>query len=310
MNTQSNAVPEASFQPQGIAPTAISPGRILYWSIRRELWENRSIYIAPLAVAGVVLFGFLLALIHLPQKMRGVSTLNPKQQSQLIGQAFDAAPGLIMVTFLIVTVFYCLDALYGERRDRSILFWKSLPVSDLTAVLSKTSIPFVILPLFAVAIAMVTQFIMLLLSSAVLRASGHGVAALWDQFPLFRMSLLLLYHIFTVHVLWAAPLYAWLLLVSAWARRAVFLWAVLPPFTISVLEKMLLNTSHFATMLLYRFSGGGLEALTVPGTMPMDPMTQITPERFLSAPGLWIGLVVAAAFLFAAVRLRRYRGPI
>ncbi len=106
-------------------------------------------------------------------------------------------------------MFYCLDALHGERRDRSILFWKSLPVSDLTTVLSKASIPLVVLPLLAFAITVVTQCIMLLLSSAVLLASGLSVATLWTQLSLFQMSLMLLYHLVTVHALWHAPIY-WL----------------------------------------------------------------------------------------------------
>jgi len=310
MNTPSNAISEP-LQAHQVAPAALSPTRPLYWSVRRELWENHSIYIAPLAVAGVALFAFLIrTLLHLPEKMRTASTLSPMQQHELIEGPYDMAAALIMITFLIVAAFYCVDALYGERRDRSILFWKSLPVSDLTAVLSKASIPFLVLPLLAFAVTIVTQFVMLLLSSAVLAASGQSVAMLWNQSSFFRMSLLLLYHLFTVHVLWEAPLYAWLLLASAWARRAAFLWAVLPPFAVCVLEKMLFNTSHFADLLKYRFMGVGTEAITAPGTMPMNPMTHPTPLHFLSSPGLWIGLAVAAAFLAAAVRLRRYRGPI
>jgi len=109
----------------------------MYWSVRRELWENRSIYIAPLAVAAVFLFGFLISTIHLPGKMRAASALDPLRQHELIAQPYLIASGLMMLTTLVVGVFYCLDALYGERRDRSILFWKSLPVSDLTTVLSK-----------------------------------------------------------------------------------------------------------------------------------------------------------------------------
>ena len=100
--------------------------------------------------------------------MRAALALNPMQQRNLIEKPYDFAALLIMVTTFIVGVFYCLDALYGERRDRSILFWKSLPVSDLTTVLSKASIPLVILPLLTFAITVATQWIMLLLSTAVL----------------------------------------------------------------------------------------------------------------------------------------------
>src|SRR5207245_2315921 len=104
----------------------------------------------------------------------------------------------------------CLDALHGERRDRSILFWKSLPVSDLTTVLSKASIPLVVLPLLTFTITVAMQLIMLLLSSAVLLGSGLNVATLWTQLSFVQMSLLLLYHLMTVHALWPAPIYGWL----------------------------------------------------------------------------------------------------
>jgi ABC-2 type transport system permease protein len=308
MNTQANATSESYFEPQATAPPAISATQHLYWALRRELWENRAIYIAPLAAAGVALFGFLLTLIHLPEKMRTASTLSSMQQHERIEEPFDAAAALLMGTFLIVAVFYCVEALQRERRDRSILFWKSLPVSDLTTVAAKASIPFVVLPLLTVAITVVTQFLMLLVSSAVIAGSGLSVANYWAQVSLFQTSLLLLYHIFTVHVLWSAPVYGWLLLVSAWARRAAFLWAVLPPFAICLLEKMLFNTWYFAAFLGHFFTGGA-EGHYAPGTMPMDPGTHLTPGRFLSTPGLWIGLAVTAAFLAAAARLRRYRDP-
>jgi ABC-2 type transport system permease protein len=172
-------------------------------------------------------------------------------------------------------------------------------------VLSKASIPFVILPLLTFAITVVTQWIMLLLSTGVLWASGLNVATL----SFFQMSLLLLYHLLTVHAIWHAPIYSWLLLVSGWARRAAILWATLPLLAIGAVEKIAFNTSHFAAMLEYRLSGG-TEAFTMPGSFPMDPMTHVTPGTFLTSPGLWIGLAFTAICLAAAIRLRRYRGPI
>jgi len=310
MNTQSNAVPESPLDSQVIAPAAISATRRMYWSVQRELWESRSIYIAPLAVAALTLFGFLISTIHLPDKMRAALALDPVQQHEVIEQPYSFAALLIMGTAFIVGVFYSLDALHAERRDRSILFWKSLPVSDLTTVLSKASIPLVVLPLLSFAIIVATQLIMLLLSTAVLLGSGLSVAKLWTQLPLFQMSLMLLYHLLAVHALWYAPIYGWLLLVSGWARRAAFLWAGLPLLAIGVVEKIAFNTSHFAAMLESRLSGGAAGASTASGSVLMPPMTQLTPGQFLISPGLWIGLGVAAAFLAAAVRLRRYQGPI
>lgn len=317
MNTQSNAMPESSVESQAFAPAVISPARRMYWSLRRELWENRSIYIAPLAAAAVAVVAFVIGMIALPgHRMSTVMALNPARQRAQIILPYDIATGLIMATAFFVGLYYCLDALHSERRDRSILFWKSLPVSDLTTVLSKASIPLALM-LFSFVLTFVTQFIMLLLSSAVVLADGLNVTTLWTNVSLFQRSLMLLYHLVTVHALWYAPIYAWLLLVSAWARRATFLWAVLPPLAISAIEKIAFNTSYFGVWLAYRFSGPeafnissspGLSAQA--GGVSMTGMTALDPAKFFSTPGLWIGLIVAAALLFAAAQLRRYRGPI
>jgi ABC-2 type transport system permease protein len=309
MNTQSDTLPESS-EAQTIALAALTAVRSMYWSIRRDLWESRSIYMAPLAAAVVFLLGFLISMIHLPQRMRVLSALDPAHQREAIAMPYDMAAGLLMLTAMIVGMFYCLGALQGERRDRSILFWKSLPISDLTTVLSKASIPFVVLPLLTFAITVATQWIMLLLSTVVLWANGLNAATLWTRLSFFQMSLWLLYHLVTVHALWQAPIYGWLLLISAWARRAAFLWAALPLLAIGAVERLVFNTRHFAAVLENRFTGGGAEALTMPGTFPMNPMTHLTPGTYLSSSGLWIGLVFTALCLAAAVRLRRYRGPI
>jgi ABC-2 type transport system permease protein len=119
-----------------------------------------------------------------------------------------------------------------------------------------------------------------------------------------------------VMTLWHAPLYGWLLLVSGWARRTTFLWAVLPPVAICVVERITYHSSYFSSLLKDRLIGFAADAfvLHAPGSPPLDPhfilLNQLTPGRFLSSPGLWIGLAVAAACLVAAVRLRRYREPI
>ena len=311
MNTQSNTVTE-SFDTQRTAPATISATRTFYWSVRRELWENRSIYLAPLAVAGVFLFGFLISLVHLPGTMRGLSALDPAQQHDSIISPYEFAGGLMMLTTLLVAVFYCLDALHGERRDRSILFWKSLPVSDLITLLAKASVPLFILPVITSVIGAALHLIMLLLSSAVLLGSGMSAAALWTRLPWFQMSLLLLYHILTAHALWPAPIYGWLLLVSGWARRAAVLWATLPVIAIAGVEGIAFRTSHFAYLVGGRMIGAGApsNAHTPDDIFPTNPMTHVTPGMFLGSPGLLIGLAVFAAFLAAAVRLRRYQGPI
>jgi ABC-2 type transport system permease protein len=305
MNTQSEAL--QPLEANVAVPVAIPASRRLYWSVRRELWENRAIYLAPLAVAALFVVGFLISAIHPPAQMRDAMALDPMRHQELVEQPYTFAAFFLMAISFIVSIFYCLDALYGERRDRSILFWKSLPVSDLITVLAKASIPVLIVPLVTFAVALITQAIMLLLSSAVMLARGQSVATLWSHLPLLQMSLMLLFHLVAVHGIQFAPVYSWMLLVSGWARRAPLLWAVLPPLAIGVAEKVAFNTHHFASLLGYLF-GGAPEITT--GKMAMAPLTARALGEFFTYPGLWIGLVIATAFLAAAVRLRRYREPI
>jgi ABC-2 type transport system permease protein len=308
MSTQANAIGEASVESRNAA-AVIPAGQRLYWAVLREVWENRAIYMAPAAVAGLTVAGFLISTIFLPGRMRAASALGPMKQHELMAQPYFIAAGAMMLTTIAVGVFYCLDALHGERRDRSILFWKSLPISDLETVLSKLITPMVILPLVTFGMAVVTQWIMLLVSSAVLLGSGLNAGTLWTHGSLIQTWLTLLYHLLTVHGLWYAPVYGWLLLVSAWARRAPFLWAALPPLAIAAFEKIAFNSWHVGRMLLGRLIGGPGDDYMA-ASMSMDPMMHFNPSRFLMSPGLWIGLAVTAVFVAGAVRLRRERGAI
>src|SRR6267143_6655386 len=185
MNSPSNAEPGPGSPTPATTPGnagvndpgySVAGTRPLYWSVWRELWENRSIYIAPLAVAVVVLFGFFLSTYGMPERRRGVLLMDLAKQRALISEPYDTAAMMLIFTVFIVGVFYCLDALYGERRDRSILFWKSLPVSDLTTVLSKVSIPLLVLPLVTFAIIVATHLVMMLWTSLLLISHGMSPA--------------------------------------------------------------------------------------------------------------------------------------
>jgi ABC-2 type transport system permease protein len=306
MNLPRNREYEPSPDSQTATPASMGPFRVMYWAIRRELWENRSIYIAPLAAA---LISMAAVLISLARLRRRLGSLNPMDQQHTLTTTYEYAAAAVMATVFVVGVFYTLDALYGERRDRSILFWKSLPVSDLTTVLSKLIVPLFVVPLVGSIICLAMQLILLLLSSMVLLGSGMSVAAVWNSSPFFSFSLALLYHMLTVHGLWYAPLYAWLLLVSAWVPRAPIVWAFLPPLVIGMVEKIAFNTTYFGGMLKTRLLGPEFSS-AMASSGGMDAMSLVPPLQFFILPGLWIGLAIAAAFLAATVRLRRYRGPI
>src|SRR5437016_1420082 len=299
----------SELQPRSYSATAPRP---FYWSVWRELWEHRSIYVAPLIVAAVQVFALAISTIGLAERRRAVLLLDdPLKQQAAIEATYDAAAMMMIFVVFIVGVFYCLDALHGERRDRSILFWKSLPVSDLTTVLSKAIIPLAVLPAIAFALTVCVQLIMLLMTSANLLVHGMSPATTWAHFPVFQNWLVMLYGLIAI-AFWHAPIYGWLLLVSAWARRATFLWAVLPLIVIQIFEKITFGTHYFGTLLQHRLMGFAPHAFGFHGEghPTIDSLSQLTPGRYLGSPGLWIGLLVAAAFLFVAVRLRRYRGPL
>jgi ABC-2 type transport system permease protein len=278
------------------------------WSIKRELWEHRLIVGAPIVAALVYLIFYLAQVIVVRYRMHGVWPTGPDKLHGLLVAPYEFAAALVMGTAFIVGIYYCLDALYGERRDRSILFWKSMPVSDMTTVLAKVTIPFMILPLLSFVITVITQLLMLLLSSVLLLGSGLGGATLWAHSSIFHDAATIFYHIVTVHGLWYAPFYGWLLFVSAWAPRAPLVWAFLPPFLIGGLEMAIFNSNHFFTLLLHRLAGPETPAMAHANNV-MEVMASLGPLEFLSLPGLWAGLAIAAAFLFATVRLRRSRGP-
>jgi ABC-2 type transport system permease protein len=304
VSTQSNAIPESAATSQAGRGQEISAARLFYWSLKRELWESRSLYLAPLAVAAIFMLGFFVSVLHLSGKMRATPGTPPEQWALSLASTYDFAALALMATTLLVAIFYCLDALYGERRDRSILFWKSLPVSDLTTVLSKASVAILILPLITFAVTVATHGMMLLLSGAVLLAGGQSLAML-THLSLGMRWTMLLNHLLIGHGFYYAPFYGWFLLVSAWARRGAFLWAALPPLVIGVLEKILFNTSHFAVLIGSRFGLGGDATSKAPSTLGM-----IAESHGLSSPALWIGLILTAGFLFAAVQLRRRQGPV
>ncbi|MFL6583315.1 MAG: ABC transporter permease, partial [Chthoniobacterales bacterium] len=278
-----------------VSPATTRP-RPFYWSVRRELWENRSIYVAPLIVAAIEIIGFAISAVGLPARRRAVLLLDPARQRHAIEQPYDAAAGMMMLTILIVGVFYCLDALHAERRERSILFWKSMPVSDLTTALSKLTVPMIVLPVIAFLLSICVHLAIALLTSILLLLHAMSPASTWMAVPFIQNWVVLLYGLVVV-TLWYAPVYGWAMLVSAWARRATFLWAVLPFLAASAFERIAFGTSYFASLIRQRLFGFAADAFDFSGRghPSVDVLSQLTPGRYLGTPGLWLGLLLAAA---------------
>jgi ABC-2 type transport system permease protein len=258
-------------------------------------------------VAFLVLFGFAVSMGRMAREMRSAASLSSMQQAELVQRPYNYAAMFLMGISFVVAIFYCLEALSTERRDRSILFWKSLPISDVTTVLSKFSIPVVVLPVIVVALTIATNLVMLLLNTCLLLGNRESLNLLWANLPLGEMWMMQCYHMFILHGLWLAPLYGWLLLVSAWARRLAILWAVIPFVVIGVFERMLFNSSHVAEWMVYRFGGAPGSNAYPGGDMAMHAWSHLHVANALLSPGLWTGLVVASLCLFATARVRRGR---
>jgi ABC-2 type transport system permease protein len=325
VSTPTTTMVDSQNSAPGAAPTAYPPLRLMLWSVRRELWENRSVYIAPLAAAGLMILAILIPVLTFAGKHAGqaqsfgVMTDTKEIIPLWIPYMLVAAPVFGIGAF--VAIAYSLSALHGERRDRSILFWKSLPVSDLMTVLSKAAIPIILMPLISFVAAVVAQLVIFAIALAageVLGANAHFVWAgvpmdgrdavhlIWAGTPIGYLTLATLYGVVAT-ALWHAPIYAWLLLVGGWARRMSFVWAVAPVIGLVIAERIVFGTDRLATMFSDRLDGS-LHLAFAGGTDSALPM--LTPVRFVCDPGLWLGLGVAAVFLAAAVLLRRHRQPI
>jgi ABC-2 type transport system permease protein len=254
---------------------------------RREFWEHRSLWIAPLAAAGVLLL--LATLGSFAAQDRFAPGMRFRGPDWGTAPAVIGLIGLSSQIFLVSTiaaVAYLLDSLYAERKDRSILFWKSLPVSDARTVLVKYGVAMLIVPLGVYALAAITFLILhAILSLAlpqVVATGSPGVGVLFQALGRVLASVL-------VTVLWYAPLGAWLMLASVFARRSPWLIVSLIPVGLFLLEGMLFQTRH-----VLEFIGWRLRPV-------MDPLDA------LQRPALWLGLVAAAGMLYIVIRLRRYR---
>jgi ABC-2 type transport system permease protein len=285
---------------------------------RREFWEHRSLWITPLIVA--TLMALTAIPIHLgnldldADSQKFISPENRLGWFTLMIWAQTVPQYLVMS---IVATFYLMDCLYTERRDRSILFWKSLPVSDSMTVISKLLVGLVLLPLGVYLLSMLGGVLFQAIwSMRVAAGSLPYIAEGWNTFAWLKVQGLMLYGLI-ICMLWFAPLAAALVLISAWVRKNVFLWTTLPPVIAIIVERVAFGTHYVKNLLEYR-SWGIWSALGVNPTPPggvhhgrvvslADLFDNVEMGKAFLNVDLWLGLAVAAALVFAAVRIRRYR---
>jgi ABC-2 type transport system permease protein len=265
----------------------------LVMQVRRELWEHRTLWIAPLVAAGLVLIGSLFGDVN----FRGASRMSFDDPGLVRGTATGIAIFLTVIGSLVIFT-YLLDCLYAERKDRSILFWKSLPVSDATTVLTKFAVAMVVVPLSIWLLGMVTHLVstgVVLLRHQDLRATlGAEFLPAWFNAQGRLLAALV------VSGLWYAPIATYLMLASAYARRAPIMVALLPIVVPALGERIVFGTSHVWSVIARRLFAWNTQgfALMNPNRNPLEP---------LANPQLWLGLAAAAGMMYIVIRLRRYR---
>jgi ABC-2 type transport system permease protein len=231
------------------------------------------------------------------------------------GAMTSAIGASALLISLFVVPFLLLSSLFDERQDRSILFWKSMPVSDrktvLTKLLANSAGTFAI----ALAFGMVVHFITLIVTTLVASHYGfNSVGDLW-HLPTIASAWVNWILLALLYLMWALPVYAWLMLVSAASPRAPFLFAFLIPGGLALLEVASFKSHFVVDHFLGRLIGAPLaqafDKMSHAEKFPGGPeMLSKTREMLLAnfvQPELWIGILVAAALLYATIEVRKRR---
>jgi ABC-2 type transport system permease protein len=283
------------------------------WLIRREFWENRAIWMVP------ALIGAALTIAALFGRIDFGAAVSPEQQRMIAPTVLLAYGFTFFAVMSIYSSWYLMECLYADRKDRSVLFWKSLPISDTATVLAKLFTAVIAIPLVYFLAADVSTLLLAFIVS--MRGHAHFGSVLWQPELWLQLHVLWLYVIVTTAI-WFLPFTGWLMLVSAWAKRAVLLWLVLPPLALYGVEQWFFG-SHFVGSQLteralgylsrafYDHSNAAAWATTAIGTDTITAPTSVwrllNPVGFVSSPATWIGVLFGAAMIYGAIQLRLRR---
>lgn len=289
--------------------------------LKRELWEHRSIYVTPLVIGLLVSLAAVTGQATISANhhvidlaLLGASTLGAAERAAAITAVTIAVTGVLAAAMSILAVFYCLDALYAERKDRSILFWRSMPVTDAETVVSKLITALFVIPLVTFVVTLATHLVVLASAGVWIAARGADATdMIWSAAPLGEIWLATLAWLIAMS-LWLSPFVGWFLLVSAWTRRSPLLVAFLPMLVLPMLEKTVLGSSWLARAIFKRSVDlpllPGFETsdfMLGDGRFSFDILSRLDFAGFLASPSLWLGLLVCALFTTGAIYLRRYR---
>ena len=294
--------------------------------IRREVWEHPAIYVTPIAIAVIVSLLSIAGMVtisafdkEVDMALFGASNIAGDAERQAALTVFFLGTSWVFLFALaILTVFYTLDSLYAERKDKSILFWRSLPVTDAETVLSKLLTAVVILPVVTVVAIIATHLVNLVVTSIwVMIKGGSAGHLIWASVPLLdNWSAALI--VTLASAIWMSPLIGWFLFVSAFTKRAPLLMAFMPLILIPIIEWIFFRSSVFASAVFGRgemlplFREIDLEQFFDEDHMHVSEefvslLAHIDIGKFLTSGSMWVGVIVCGLLATAAIYVRRFR---
>jgi ABC-2 type transport system permease protein len=273
--------------------------------IRREFWEHRMLMFAPAALCGI----WLILCVAAGAKFSISWPLGDQMPQGVMHPGFFAMlnimfMGLLYLLMAIVGFFYLCDSLYAERKDRSVLFWKSLPVSDAMTVLSKALVALIAMPLIVYVLGLITNLLTMLVFKIAFDFSGSGISVLnW-----MKVNGYLLVDVFVL-ALWFLPVVGYQLLISVLVPKAPFVWTLLPPVALMLGQKIFFDSWSIAQLIGFRL-GGVMSTLSDRRTFGGQvgaAIEAVNAIPLLARPDLWIGVAIGVALLFVTIRIRRHR---
>lgn len=216
--------------------------------VRREFWENKgALRTTPLVIGGICIAILLMSFFtttHIDADLyttkdllrKAMTETTPETRNEILYQFTLGSSAFFTMVMGFVVFFYLLGALYDDRKDRSILFWKSLPASDTLTIASKLLTAMVLTPLIFFSVLLATYVVIAVIGSIWLLLVDVNPFDLFSNVFVVVKAWGLILASWLANSIWALPLYGWLLLVSAFAPRVPLLFATLPPLLLTVLQ--------------------------------------------------------------------------
>jgi ABC-2 type transport system permease protein len=288
-------------------------------SIKKEVWEfNKLLFWVPVIIIVMMVAAPLLQLMIIEDyQWNGIVNKLTQLQNQPIveelGQvSFAAISGLfmpfMMVAFLVQLYFF-LVCLFDERRDMSVYFWRSMPVSDATTIASKLLTGVLVIPGIFMIAATVTLVLILVLAfiGCLVLSSAYDISLwhVWGGLDIFSNVVLVCLSLIPF-ALWLFPLFAWLMLTSMFANKAPFLWATLPVITLILVEAFVvhyfnLDSSFFRQILMDYF---GINEVTIHHSFSHESAMRLMPFKVIMSKVSVVGLAVGAGLMYLTYWLR------